>query len=130
METKNNMDTDNTDRIEQQVSPDGCLEEPERLEEPLISLIKLVAEYGMDEVMDAMSMVEIYAPTASFDDVDPLIVEDTDARKGMNLSTLEDGRFGIFDEIAGNTIEVSLDRDRVLARLAELRRGRGEYLPN
>jgi hypothetical protein len=29
-------------------------------EEPMISIAKLVAEYGMDEVVEAISMVEIY----------------------------------------------------------------------
>jgi hypothetical protein len=28
--------------------------------EPLLSIAKLVAEYGMDEVVEAISMVEIY----------------------------------------------------------------------
>ena len=44
------MDTDNTNRIEH----DG------RTEEPLASLIKLIAEYGEDEVMEALSIAEIY----------------------------------------------------------------------
>jgi hypothetical protein len=29
-------------------------------EEPMISLAKLVVEYGLDEVMEAMTMIEIY----------------------------------------------------------------------
>ena len=29
-------------------------------EEPMASLVKIIAEYGMDEVMEAMTMVEIY----------------------------------------------------------------------
>ena len=40
------MDTDNTE--------DGI----EYLEEPMISLTKLIAQYGMDEVTEAMSMVD------------------------------------------------------------------------
>ena len=41
------MDTDNT--------KDGI----EYLEEPMASLIKLIAQYGMDEVTEAMSATEI-----------------------------------------------------------------------
>jgi hypothetical protein len=29
-------------------------------EEPLASLVKIIAEYGMDEVMQAISIVELY----------------------------------------------------------------------
>lgn len=50
MQQKRIMDTDNTE--------DGI----EYLEEPMISLTKLIAQYGMDEVTEAMSMVELYAP--------------------------------------------------------------------
>lgn len=32
--------------------------QPEK--EPLASLVKIVAEYGMEEVMEAMSIVELY----------------------------------------------------------------------
>jgi hypothetical protein len=70
------------------------------------------------------------ASSANFVDVGPLNIDDTEARKGMYLrAELEDGRFGIFDENAGNLIEISSDRNRILARLAELRRGRGDYVP-
>jgi len=99
-------------------------EEPELL----TSLVRLIARYGTNEVMEAISIVEVYVSTASFDDVSPVRVEDTKARKGMYLVDLENGRFGIFDEKAGNLLEGSSDRKSALARLVELRRGRGDYV--
>jgi hypothetical protein len=58
-------------------------------------------------------------------------IDDIEARKWMYLrADLEDSQFCIFDERAGNVIEIFSDRNLVLARLAELRRGRGDYVPN
>lgn len=64
--------------------------------------------------------------TVIFDDVEPVHIEDTAARKGLCFVwELPGDRFGICDEITGHLIDASTDRNSVLERLTELRRGRG-----